>query len=453
MRKEFILIIPAILLYIIAPDKFDWLFCAVCASVFLVGAYLIIKPEMKRGNYFSFNLIFFFSYFFTSFVYPLFVYGTPVDRFNDINVALNWNLLSHTSALALLFITFYIIGFTYPHKKIVGKSNYFSHHKVPYILYTVCFCIYLGLALYGFMKSGRINMTIGKSFIDIYFTILSICLFVNVNNNRHKYEHTVPNYIKSNLYLLSSSILVVLSFIVIGDRMPAIKAILTLLSVYYFFWDRIKARHLLIAGLCGLLLLFFVRETRTSSNNLASGNVSVSTVQEVFELENGTLYIFADLFNINRELCLGYEYSQSHDLYHPERLLLAVLSPVPGLPVFISRTLWGVDASDLATGAILNKNLIWNYNIEGHLGNHPASDLLMSFGIIGMILIGFFLGRVISYIQANMYSGFYMGVCYIVLMGWSLYLARSVTLSLIRPLGYVFLFGYLLYKIPVFKKK
>lgn len=453
MRKELFLIIPAVLLYVFAPDGFNWPFCALCCLVFLIGTFFVLKPEIKEGKYFSFNLVFFFSYFFTSFVFPLLVYGTQVDRDNIINKALDWNLLSHISALALLFIVAYIIGFTHRCKNIICNNNSFTYHRVPYLLYTVCLLAYLGIAVYGFLQSGHINMTTGKFLIDIYFTMLPICLYVNVNNNSLKYKHTLNNYIKSNFYLIGSSVLVVLTFIVLGDRMPAIKTVLTLFAVYFFFWNRIKIRHLILVGLCGLFLLFFVRETRSSDDNLASGKVSASTVQGAFDLENGALYLFADLFYINRELCLGYEYAQEHELYHPERIIIAPLSPVPFLPSIVSKLFFGMTPSEMDTGARLNDVLGTDYDIEGHLGNHPASDLLMSFGLIGMVLIAYFLGRGVGYIQKNMYSGFYMGVCYIVLMGWSLYLARSVVFALIRPLGYVFLFGYLIYRIPFFKKK
>lgn len=453
MRKELFLIIPAILLYIFAPNSFNWTFCAVCCFVFLIGAFFVLKPEIKEGKYFTFNLVFFFSYFFTSFVFPLFVYGTQVDRNNIINKALDWDLLSHTSALALLFIVCYIIGFTHRQKRNICNNNSFTYHKVPYLLYTICLLAYLGIAVYGFLQSGHFNMNKGQFLIDIYFTLLPICLYVNVSNNSHKYEHTFKNFIKSNMFLIGSGVLVILIFIVLGDRMPAIKTVFTLFAVYFFFWNKIKMRHLILVGFCGLLLLFFVRETRTSDVNLASGNVSASTVQGAFDIENGALYMFADLFYINRELCLGYEYAQKHELYHPERIILAPLSPIPFLPTIVSKAFFGMTPSEMSTGARLNDVLDSDYDIEGHLGNHPASDLLMSFGLIGMILIAYFFGRCVGYIQKNMYSGFYMGVCYIVLMEWSLYLARSVVFGLIRPLGYVFLFGYLIYQIPIFKKK
>ena len=108
MRKEWLLIIPAILLYVLAPDHYDWNYCALCCAVFLIGTLFVLLPEIKKGNFFSFNLVFFFAYFWTSFAYPLVVYGTKTDRGNPLSNAMDWNLLSHTSALALLFIIVYI---------------------------------------------------------------------------------------------------------------------------------------------------------------------------------------------------------------------------------------------------------------------------------------------------------------------------------------------------------
>ena len=452
MRKEWLLFISSVLLYYFAPDYYSWPYCAVCCLVFIIGALCVVLPEIKRGVYLSFNIIFLFGYFWTSFAYPVLVYGSLADRDNLINKALNWDLLSHTSALALLFIIAYILGFTYYGKKQNAKEGRIPRLRPPYLLYSMSLVAYLGVGIWGYIQTRSANMIVGQFLIDIYFVLFSICLFVNTNNSSSKYPHKLKYFFRINHFFIISGAFVFLTFIVLGDRMPAIKTILTIVAVYYLFWERIKVRHILSLGLLLLLLLFFVRQTRGSDTNLASGNVSRSTVEGVFSGENGPLFVFADLFFINRELCLGYEYSQTHELYHPERILIAPLSPIPLLPSTVSKLLWGIEPSKMETGARLNDVLDSDFDIEGHLGNHPASDSLMSFGLIGMLLIAYLLGRSIGFIQKNIYSSFYMGVCYLVLMEWSLYLARATALTLIRPVGYVFLFGYLIYRIPIQKK-
>lgn len=446
MRKEWLLVIPSVLLYIFAPDHYEWAYCALCCLVFLIGALFVLYPEIKKGNYFSFNFVFFFAYFWTSFAYPILIYGSRADRGNVINNAIDWQLLSHTSALALLFVIAYIVGFTSYTKKNKHKDNSIHSYKSPTVLYIICLLAYVGTAIYGFLTTGRGNMATGKFLIDIYFTVLSICLVVNVKNNYPKYKHhNILLFFQSNKMLIISSFVVFSVFIALGDRMPAIKTIITVFAVYYIFWDKIKLRYIAITGGLLLLLLFFVRQARSSDIRFAKGNVTTETIKDAFNFENGALYMFADLFFINRELCLGYEYSQKYELYYPERLLIAPLTPIPFLPSLISKAVFGVSPSEMETGSRLAKMLGTEYDIEGHLGNHPASDLLMSFDILGVILIAFFMGRGIGYVQANSYSNIYMSVCYIVLMGWSLYLARSTTLYLIRPVGYALLFIYLLY--------
>lgn len=454
MRKEWLLLIPAVLLYFYAPDSYNWGFCFLCSILFILGAIFVMLPEMKKGVFLSFNLIFFFSYFWTSFAYPVLIYGTNADRGNVFNRVINWNQLSHTSALALLFIVAYIVGFSYHKKKAFSDDKvYRSHYKVPYVLYSVCLVVYLGLAIIGFVSLGRRNMAMGKYMIDIFFTIYTICLFVNTHNNKSKYDNTLANFLITNAYLVTTGVLVFLTFVVLGDRMPAIKMALTIIAVYYLFWEKIKIRHMVVCAFFFLLLLFFVRQTRGSNVSIVSGNITGNTIESVFDIENGPLFMFADLFYINRELNLGYEYAQKHELYHPESIVIAPLYPFPILPSFVSNALFGVSPADMQTVRQLNAGLDYEYDIEGHLGNHPASDLLMSYGLLGMLLIAYLLGRCIGYIQSKYRSNFYMGICYIVLIGWSLYLARSVVVSLIRPVGYVFLFGYLLYRIPIFKSR
>ena len=102
--KELILFLISIALYFGAPDNYNWLFCAVCTAVFTVGAIFSLKQSVGKKQFLSFNIFFLFSYFWTSFAYPLIIYGTFRDRANIINKYINWENLSHTSALALVFI-------------------------------------------------------------------------------------------------------------------------------------------------------------------------------------------------------------------------------------------------------------------------------------------------------------------------------------------------------------
>ena len=96
------------------------------------------------------------------------------------------------------------------------------------------------------------------------------------------------------------------------------------------------------------------------------------------------------------------------------------------------------------TGSELNKYL---RHVETHFGNHPAGDLFMSFGLIGVIVFSYFFGLVVSYYEKRMYSNVYTACAFIVLMSWSLYLSRASVLSIIRPLGYVYIFGYFIFSV------
>ena len=192
-----------------------------------------------------------------------------------------------------------------------------------------------------------------------------------------------------------------------------------------------------------LCLLFFVRQTRAGDESLASGNISSAQIENTFKMENGTLYLFADLFYISRELNFGYEYAQKRELFHPEKILIVPLHPIPILPSVVSQMLFGKTPAEMDTGAELNASVGNAYDVETHFGNHPAGDLLMSFGLVGLIIISYLFGEIVSFFERNKYSNLYTACGIIALMSWSLYLPRTSILSIVRPLGYIYIFGYI----------
>lgn len=445
MIKDLVFSIIAIILYFIAPDHYSWPFCTLCMVVFLVDAFLCILPELKRKEYFSFNIVFFFAYFWTSFAYPVIVYGTYIDRWNKIFNAIDWDLLSHTSALALVFITMYILGYNQISKQ-HGVSIVRHYYKAPIILYIIVSFAFIGLSIYSFTSSGSTNLTLGKFTIHIYFLFFALTLYCKTISS--KKEHTPFNFFLENKVAIITGLVVIFVFLIYGDRGPAIRTVLVLAAVYYFFWNKIKVSRILLYGTVSLLMIFFVKMTRNGAENLANGNVSSETIKNAFELENGPIYLFADLFHINEELCLGYEYYQKRGLFHPERILLAPLAPFPFLPSLVSSALFGMTESEMETGQELNRVVLNAYNLNGAFGNHPASDLLMSFGLVGVIILSYLFGKIVSFIMNKKEKNIYYGVCAIILMSLAIYLPRCHVFYMLRPLGFVILFVYFMYQLP-----
>lgn len=441
MKKEIFLLIISVLLYMIAPDYYDKSFTILCTCIFILGAVFTLDADIKKGNILSFNIIFFFSYFWTTFAYPLFIYGTYHDRDNAINEVLNWELLSHTSALGLVFICAYICG--YSKLKDSGEfssCNTYESIKNPKFVFFIVAVIYLITAIYGYSVTGSSNMEIGKFLVDVYFALFILLLFYNIYTVPPEIQHTLKNFYQINRMPITVGVLFFIVVIVLGDRGPAIKTILIIVSAYYFFWQKISIRRLVPYGLIFLLLLFFVRATRGGDESLSSGKANVETVKNAFDLENGYIYVFADLFYINRELCLGYEYAQNHPLFHPERILLIPFHPIPGLPSFVCKVFSDYTPAQMDTGEELNNIVVSNVRYEvGHLGNHPASDLLMSFGLVGMIIIAYLLGYFVNYIDLRKNTSFLYGCYFLTLVCWSLYLPRSYVFMLVRPIGYILL--------------
>lgn len=433
-------------MFFIAPDSYSRSFCAVCAVVFIVGVIFTLKPIEKKQQFSFFNIIFLFSYFWTSFAYPLIVYGTFRDRENIINKYIDWENMSHTSALALVFICAYFLGYAKKWNACVYTSTSKFGTKslrVPNGLFIFFSIAYIINACYSYFLTGNINLSTGKFLTDIYFSFLVFVMYANTNNHQN-YKHDLKNFVAINMFPILFICIVFFVSMIIGDRGPAIKATLVFFATYHFFWNKVNITKVVLFGGIFLCLLFFVRQTRLSNEGLVSGNVSMSQIEKTFNLENGNLYVFADLFLINRELNLEYDYAKKRGMFHPEKVLFLPLYPIPIVPSVFSQLFFEKTVADMDTGSELNKYL---RHVETHFGNHPAGDLFMSFGLIGVIVFSYFFGLVVSYYEKRMYSNVYTACAFIVLMSWSLYLSRASVLSIIRPLGYVYIFGYFIFSV------
>ena len=154
---EYILFVFSLILYFVAPDDYQWSFCALCCGVFLLGSFFAIKPSLKKKELLSFNVIFLFSYFWTSFAYPLLIYGTFRDRANYINEYINWDNLSHTSAVALVFICSYFVGYSYTIKKVKSNRPYsfsLATLNVQSLFFGFISILYITSILFSFIVTG-----------------------------------------------------------------------------------------------------------------------------------------------------------------------------------------------------------------------------------------------------------------------------------------------------------
>lgn len=74
---KYVLLLISLLMYYVAPMKYDYNFCLLCFIIGLLQILYILKSDWKTFGFLCFNTIFFFS--FVSFVFPVFVFPITTE--------------------------------------------------------------------------------------------------------------------------------------------------------------------------------------------------------------------------------------------------------------------------------------------------------------------------------------------------------------------------------------
>lgn len=447
MLLRLLLFLISLGIYFYAPHEFNHSYCVLCFVLWLIECFIVLKHDYAiTGSIISFNFIFCFSFFWTSFAYAIIVYGTDAGVLNLISQNMNWGTLSKTSALCLLFFSGYMLGY--------GKRTLVSTKIDPIIiqrglgirpLIWVFFLCLMALTFFNLYRAGWNYADFDQNtflydFLYISIGVYALARFVTISRSHHSFSVLF----KKEWMLLCGIIFFFILFMVFGDRGPALRIGLLCFALYHLYYKKIPIKKVLILGLIGVCFMFFVRQTRTSDSSLAKDGFSaVSNMTEIFSLDEGVVYIFADLYGCNMELNLAYEYVQNYGLYKPERLLTLPTMVLPFLPTIVLAP-FGLNTDDFNTGAELNRYMS---QYDPHFGNNIVGDCYMSFGLLGVIFFSIMFGVVVGKIFEHQHHHVWFRVAYVILISFALYLPRDSMFSLIRPLSLCYLMCYfLLYK-------
>lgn len=452
MRRIILLILfISIILFLLAPNKVDKSFCWLCLVFYIIEVVTILRIDLKSKIYAGFNVLFFLSFFLTSFAYPLFVYDTPADRLNLVGQSINFNYLSKCSALCLIASSIYTYGYLkgLNLRKCLNYSRTSAIKVIDIIDSKYVKMLYIGIfvALFSmgvlFLKGGGSVVLIGGELLtSIFESIFPVVLLLNSLKVR---PHNLIDFIKKNLFILLLCLLMIIVFIRIGDRGLIFTCGIQIVVVYIITVKRLKLVQILPLMIVGAVFMFTIRQMRMldnytkESSSISSYYDFASSYMGSYGADYGAWYYLSDLTNISQELCLGFDYSQKNGLFHPfEEIILNVSSPIPLLPSFISNVIFGHPTSEYNTSMALNKYMA--HIGDANFGNHCVIDVYMCWGILGVLLVFYYFGYAVAKCYSNLFESILFAAIYILLVSHAVYIPRNMVLSLVRPAVYVWFF-------------
>lgn len=430
----------SIFLYLVSPKEFNYTFILVLFIIFLWEGYLSIRKDIGDKQFITFHTLFFLSFFLTTFAFPVFIFPFSNYDFLPYFYLVNISTINKASALALVGFSSYVSGVQIA-IKLFHKNRLNSNTNVPVfsiknLRFVVNFFTFVAFIifvnnLYNLIgrKESVNNFDIGWVSTILYIVfIFGIVISLRIN----KYTD-LKSYIFRYWFMYSLFFLIALQLLyLLGDRGIVLSMSLVIISCISLEFKRLKRKYVILGLFLGIVVMFFVGNSRNTSDSLR--DIGVKGVMENsvnYSKDVGNLWIFFnDLTSISRNLYIGYEWKMNNDFYIPERIFFIALSPVPFLPSLLSD---GNFQDFSSTGKLVTSYTSSRLpnGIKGGLGTHCVVDVFMSWGLLGVVLLFCLFGYLTASFRLKVNS-MYSALAYYSFVAFSIYIPRSTIFETFR---------------------
>lgn len=417
------------MLYIFAPSSYSWIYCMVSMAVFIANFLLVYKNDQKIG----FNLIFAIAFWSVCFVFPVFVY--PIDQeYSLFKFGYNADVITKATCLSQLAYSIFAAGFLLSKNNV--KMNKVSQGSITLIteknIQTLFFCsvtLFILVAIgggYNYFSSQynadtkEVSSSLFKYlFIILNLTVSLLCMSLSIVKS------------KSLLYkIVIYSLIVVLAYLMSGSRTYPLAVLLILL--YFFFRNRLKVWQFILFLIVGVFLMNLVGSTRSSG-------VTAEGMVEAYSVNREWYDYLLDLIVTNRNLYDAYDYVQKNSITYGLTFMGNILAVIPFAQGIFCR-LFGVPSYALTSATFITYNTLGKEMPLG-LGTHIVGDVYMGSGIVGVFVLFFLLGYLVSYSSKKMETGDYRWmVVYLILLSDSVFMCRGAMFEMLRSLIWTQLF-------------
>lgn len=415
-----------------APMEYSVKFSMFCFVVFLLSSYTLLKNNCKQ-TFVKFEFFFLVAYFFANISYAVFTY--PIrPYFGLFYLEFNENYICKGLALSLVGICAFNIGIFEKIPQYINKEKFPSLQlKSPQLLFYLLFAGFLPMLLSIFL-SGEYSTSFEGSYYNTILMYVIYCIlvvFFYQNRNASTIKQLVPKYISIIPILIS---LYVLLFLLIGSRTIPMRIILSCLFLFAVF-IKIPSKIIILSSLVvGAVCFTILGAVRGGGDFYLDSILNILSFGDELTMTNRSVYVLM-------------EYADIHGFNWGKTMLFPVICIIPFAMSFILY-ITGMHDYDFNTASMIT-NLYYSNtpNTEGHigLGTNIIGDIYVSFGLVGVILLMYYMGRVIRYFYSNIcQKGDIVSVLlYATIIMDAIYWPRSVYLTPVRTMAWTYLFFWL----------
>lgn len=408
MIKYILFLIFDICLFLASPAVMDKGFMAVCAVMAMVKVILtFFEGNSKRYNlkkiYFRHSVIFVLCFFVVFFQSDIdFLVGLAEE---DDYFVYNPKVVCKAMALSSMALTFFLLGYSFSKNKEARLNNYYKkasvHYEIPrqrlsgLILLTVLLIlIYVIFVPKEYLSNGYGNAVDAGPVVAItgYLIAFFIALFVSysLRNYNNKNEKWIEMF-KLPLILLSVYALLIL---VTGRRTEVVRLAFVAMCSYVFISGRnAYIKRIIFLSAIGMLVLSVLGIYRSLQEgsvvdgyNQMKNILSVMPPTKELSTSVNTLHVAMTYYPDKQPFDMGASF------------LPSFLKIIPGLTGFF-QLFSGLQmkGSDL----IISELFFEGGQIEWGLGSSIIADIYISFGVLGVLLVFYVLGRFIRWLEVG----------------------------------------------------
>lgn len=417
-----ILLIVSLFFYYFAPDYYSFGYCIWAHNLFLTSAAFVLLSDIHNEKV-GFNLLFSISFFFTNFVYPVYIY--PIDpHYSLFSFPFNESVISKCTGLAQVAYAAYACGYLWKiHKKRLSRHsiNFSVSSKqiraltIFVLLYFLVFLLFDGLEYFeDRYERGEMSTNMTVQYLMLFFPSIIIFFSSIILLCKRKRQAT---YIYGILSIIA---LILLSS---GTRtFPLL--IFSCLFIIYCLRNKVSLSFVIPCIIVGILLMSFVGDIR--HEGILTSNQFIKESSEF-----GFWDHFSDLFINNRNLYVFYDFVENNTNTYGLTMISSLLSPIPfAQNIFLNLT--GLPYYVLGS-ASLSTFLTLGDPPEFGLGTNIVGDVYLAFGLIGVLIFFYALGRFIIHARELAFNGSYpYMIIYLALASDAIYMCRASYFDALR---------------------
>lgn len=394
----------------------------------------------RKEGILTFNLLFSVSLYCTSFIYPVFIYNTPERYSSMFSYGFDDNKISYCTGLAYVAYCFLQLGLNNKGRKNAGKKEQktlrwvVSQKGLNYLstLFLIIFVYFItngGLSYFAdqfiaSMSENDIFMGYIVQFITPLAYSMLILAFMLPNRKCFSFYYAV--------FLVAIYTLSILST---GSRTIPLAIIVMTLFLYNDKVKKLGVPKLAVLGVAFVIIMVLAGALRGGGELISTSSVSQNASEAISERQENYFLFANELIMCNRNLYYLVGSTETVGYTYGVTLMGSFLGIVPFLrSLVISAT--GIPQYVL-NSAEYNTFLTSGINHTKGLGTHAVADIYICWGIIGVILIFYLYGYIITQLKKNPNRTLYM-VAYYIILSNAIYACRATIFNLSQILWTVF---------------